>query len=124
MKFSEQVMAHFFAPRNVGSLEPPCGEATAGSVRRGAYIRMYARVDRGRVRDARWLTYGCVPAIAAGSALTEWAIGRDVREVMEYSSAQLIEALGGLPPRRVFCAELAVEALRNAVRSALEGGGE
>jgi len=116
--FSATVMEHFHNPRNTGCLAPPCGEGVAGSVQRGMYTRVYARVADERVTEVRFQTYGCVPAIAAGSFLTEWACGRGVVEVTAYTAAELIEALGGLPRERRFCAELAVEALRAAVRTA------
>jgi nitrogen fixation NifU-like protein len=122
--FSDTVMEHFFKPRNVGRLPSPCGEGVAGSVKRGVYVRMYALVSDGRVQEVRYLTYGCVPAIAAGSVVTEWARGRELEEVLAFTPEQLLDALGGLPRARRFCAELAVNALRDAVTDADRQKGE
>lgn len=116
--FSETVMNHFFEPHNVGTLVAPCGEGLAGSVQRGVFMRMYARVSDNVVTDTRYLTYGCVPAIAAGSMLTTWVQGRTVEDALALTSGELVDALGGLPADRRFCAELAIEAMQSAVRNA------
>lgn len=81
-------------------------------------MQIHVRVTGGRVAEARFQTYGCVPAIAAGSLLTEWAVGRVAAEALAFTAPELLDALGGLPEERRFCAELAVEALQEAVRDA------
>ena len=114
-------MQHFFHPRHVGhGLAEPCSVGLAGSVQKGVFMRMFVRVSDGRVEDACYGTYGCVPAIAAGSLLIDHVIGRPLEEALAFSGADLTDALGGLPPDRRFCADLAVDALRAAIYAALE----
>jgi NifU-like protein involved in Fe-S cluster formation len=116
--FSETVMEHFLHPRNVGTLDSPSAEGCAGSVADGVFVKIQLHVDRSYVRQARFQTFGCVPAIAASSYLTEWACGKSVSDVEAMNPSQLIQELGGLPRERYFCAELAVQALRQAVSAA------
>lgn len=117
--FSDTVMEHFFNPRNVGRLpSPPAVEGTAGSPDRGPYLRISLRFQDGHLVEARFQSYGCVPAIAAGSLLTELAQGRSRAELQALTPQELERGLGGLPDDRRFCAELAVEALRNALAHA------
>lgn len=120
-------MKAFSDPKNVGDLSEPYGEGLAGSMARGVFMQIHVRVADHRVVDARYRTYGCVPAIAAGSVMTEWVHGRSVDDALAFTPAQLTSALGGLPRERRFCAELAIEALRSAVRNAMDScpsGGE
>lgn len=124
LRFSDTVMEHFFSPRNVGRLVGPCVKAEAGSMKRGVFMCIYVTVSADRVSEMRYLTYGCVPAIAAGSLMTEWARGHSVGEVLAYTPQQLIDALGGLPRGRRFCAELAVQAMHSAVRDAITQTGD
>ena len=118
--FSDEVMRAFSEPKNVGDLSEPYGEGVAGSMARGVFMQIHVRVVDHRVVDARYRTYGCVPAIAAGTVVTEWVRGRSTDEALAFTPAQLTSALGGLPRERRFCSDLAVEALRSAVRNAMD----
>lgn len=113
--FSAVVMEHFHRPRHVGELDSPTGEGWAGSADRGRFMRFQVRVEGGVIRQARYQTYGCAPAIAAGSVLAGWVAGRPVEEALALQGPELAEMLGGLPPQRLFCADLALEALRGAL---------
>ena len=53
----------------------------------------------GRIGRLRFKTYGCPPAIAAGSAFTQMAEGMRVQEALAITHAQLIAALWGLRTR-------------------------
>jgi len=76
---------------------------------------LYLRIKDGVVQEAKFQTFGCGPAIAAGSMLTEMITNRTIAECLELSQHRLIEALGGLPSDKTWCADLAIGALRNAL---------
>jgi nitrogen fixation NifU-like protein len=116
--FSQTVMEHFLGPRNVGELAHPSGEGWAGSPEAGRYMCLQVHLQGDSILEARYRTYGCAPAIAAGSLLTEWLRGRTVPEARALSAAELVAMLGGLPPERLFCADLALEALHDALDEA------
>jgi nitrogen fixation protein NifU and related proteins len=103
----------------VGELPEPSGEGWAGSVETSRFMWIQLRLEGGRVAEARFGTYGCAPAIAAGSFLTEWVQGRTVEEAFTASARRLCRALGGLPEHRRFCADMAVDALHAALQDAL-----
>ena len=120
MKATSVVLDHFTKPRNVGTLAAPCGEGLAGSPPGQPFMRMQVRIAENCIQEARFLTYGCVPAIAAGSYLTSVVTGMQVSEALLLQSRWLITSLGGLPPSREFCADLAVGALHSAITDALQ----
>ena len=113
--FSMTVMDHFYRPRRVGVLEPPARSGSAGSLESGRFVVITARVEANRIAEVRFKTYGCVPAIAAGSVLTSWVEGMTVQEALQITPEALLNQMGGLPSSRVHCAHLAVEALRNCL---------
>lgn len=117
---SDTVMDHFLHPRNAGPLPEASGEGWSGNVESGRYMRIQVRLADGCVVEAGFGTYGCAPAIAAGSYLTEWVRGCPVEKARTYTSERLLQALGGLPRPRRYCAELAVTALRTAIDHALQ----
>ena len=117
---SDTVMDHFLPPRNAGPLPEASGEGWSGNVESGRYMRIQVRLADGCVVEAGFGTYGCAPAIAAGSYLTEWVRGRPVEKARTCTSERLLQALGGLPKQRRYCVDLAVKALRTAIDQALQ----
>nr|MDQ3805299.1 iron-sulfur cluster assembly scaffold protein [Acidobacteriota bacterium] len=65
---------------------------------------------------ARFLAYGCAPTLACGSALAELIEGMAVEEAARLARRDVINALGGLPPRKRHAAALAVETLHAALQ--------
>ncbi len=64
----------------------------------------------------KYKVLGCAAAIATASMTSVMATGRSVSEALELTEAQIVEALGGLPPDKVHCSNLAVGALKAALR--------
>lgn len=112
-------MEHFLHPRHTGSLVDPCGEAWSGSQESNRFMRIQVRLEDQTIADTRFGTFGCAPAIAAGSCLTEWVCGKPIAEALQVTAHDLDRMLGGLPPARAYCADLAVDALRGAIEDAV-----
>ena len=111
--YSEQVMDHFRNPRNAGEL--PDATARVEGVTNpvcGDVMNLAARVEDGAVAEVRFKCSGCVPAIAAGSALTELMQGRRLDDLKEISDQTITEALGELPSASRHAVQLAADALR------------
>lgn len=119
--FSSTVMDHFQNPRKCGILTSYTGLGLAGSREEGRFVQISLRLEGATVKEARFKTYGCVPAIAASSMLAEWVEGLTVDEARTITPQQLIDRLGGLPPHRTFAAVLAIQALHSALDQSLEG---
>ena len=117
-QLSPIVMAHFMQPDHAGALPEPDGEGLAGSLETSRFMRIQLRVRNGRITAARFGTYGCAPAIAAGDYLCQEVEGHTVEDAALWDAPDLIEALGGLPDNRLCCAELAVDALHLALENA------
>jgi nitrogen fixation NifU-like protein len=115
MTYHAQTLDHFNHPRNVGTLESPTAVGTEGVPGQGNYMAIHIRVEAGRITDIRYQTYGCPGAIACGSAVTELARGRTLEEAEGITRDDVDRLLGGLPLGKGHCADLAVNALRNAL---------
>jgi NifU-like protein involved in Fe-S cluster formation len=85
----------------------------------GDILRLSARFEEGRAVEVRYKVRGCTASIAAGSALTEWIVGKSAAELAEFRAAVVDEAVGGLPAESkhaaVLCAD-GVKRLLAAVR--------
>ena len=118
-KFSETVLAHAMNPRNVGSIKDPdgFGEDTGAC---GDTMVVWVRVVNERISEATFWTDGCGTTIACGSAVTELAKGKAIKEALRIGAEEVLRAVGGLPPEHTHCAALAANTLRKAVRDYLE----
>lgn len=114
---SPQLIDHFRNPRNVGELAPPATVVQVENPVCGDILRLSARLEDGRVAEARYKTRGCTASIAAGSVLTEWMIGKSAEELGALEAAQIDEALGGLPAESKHAAALCVDAVKALVRT-------
>ena len=113
--YSEEVVAEFRSPTNVGYLSDPDGTGVADGLCHDT-MEITIKVDDGRITKCMFFTDGCGATIACGSRLTREVIGRKVTEALEIGSEDLTTMLGGLPDDHRHCASLAVIALRNAIR--------
>src|ERR1041385_3781654 len=110
-RYSRIVGEHFHNPRNVGKLVDADAEGFAGYQRAGPFMRFTAIEKEGAILQILYQTYGCAPAIAVGSLLSEQVKGRPVSEARGWTVERLLEALGGLPSDKEHCARLGIEAL-------------
>ena len=115
--YSEKVMDHFRNPRNVGTLDDPDGVGVVGNPVCGDLMEIHIRVRDDRIEDIRFKTFGCGSAIATSSMITEMARGKSLEEAMQISRNDVAQELGGLPPQKMHCSNLAADALKKAIRN-------
>lgn len=113
--YSEKVMDHFMNPRNVGEIESADGVGEVGNPACGDMMRLYLKIEEGRVRDAKFRTFGCGAAIASSSMLTEMIKGKTVDEARAITNQQVAEALDGLPAVKIHCSVMAEQAVKSAL---------
>lgn len=117
--YSKKVLEHFMHPHNVGKLDNPDAMATEGSPACGDMVKLYLKVDAETktIQDIRFESYGCASNIATGSIITDLARGKTLEDAKKFTWKMASEELGGLPPVKVHCAVLAVDALKTAIEN-------
>jgi nitrogen fixation NifU-like protein len=113
--YSEAVLDHFQNPRNVGTLDAATATISVENPVCGDILELSARMDAGRIAEARFRTRGCVTAMACSSLLTELVRGKTPAEVRGITAEQISETLGGLPPATFHAAQLARDAAQALV---------
>ena len=109
---SERLLDHFKNPRNAGELEPPTIAVEVTNPICGDILRLSARFEGEAVAEARYKTRGCAASIAAGSALTEWMIGKTRSELAALEPAVVEAAVGGLGAESKHAAVLCVDGVK------------
>jgi nitrogen fixation NifU-like protein len=113
--YSEKVMDHFMNPRNVGEIESPDGVGEVGNPACGDMMRLYLKIEEGKVVDAKFRTFGCGAAIASSSMLTEMIKGKTVDEARAITNQHVADALDGLPAVKIHCSVMAEQAVKSAL---------
>lgn len=124
--YSPTVKTHFFHPENLvedakGFDDSDYnGVGTVGSPACGDMMKMWIKVDpkSDKVVDCKWQTFGCASAIASTSMLSVMVTedgGMNVEEALSLKPQNILDRLGGLPPRKVHCSVLGDKALRKAI---------
>jgi len=113
--YTEKMMEHFKNPRNMGEIPDADGVGTVGNPVCGDLMTIYIKVKDNRLEDIKFKTFGCGSAIATSSMITELAKGKTLEEGMKISRANVADSLGGLPPVKMHCSNLAADALHAAI---------
>ncbi len=123
MMYSEKVLDHFRNPRNVGEIEDADGVGTVGNPVCGDMMSIYIKVEDDRIADIKFKTFGCGAAIATTSMTTELAKGKTLDEAMKITRGDVADELGGLPPIKMHCSNLAADALHEAIKDYMKKKG-
>ena len=114
--FSRKVIEEYRNPKNVGRMTDadafgiitgPCGDT----------MEFYLRIKDSRVTDVLFMTDGCGSTIACGSMLTKIVKGIEVGDAEKLTAKGLVKALDGLPEANKHCAKLAVDTLKEALKT-------
>ncbi len=115
--YNEKVIEHFNNPRNAGEMEEPSAVGESGNFKCGDKMMIYLRVKDNIIEDIKFQTFGCGAAIASSSMLTELVKGKTIDEALQVSNKDVADNLGGLPPVKMHCSNLAADALHDAIKN-------
>ena len=126
MAYSNKVIDHYNDPKNVGSFtkdEEGVGTGLVGAPECGDVMKLQIKVEKDRIVDAKFKTFGCGSAIASSSLATEWVKGKSVDEAMAIENTEIVEELS-LPPVKIHCSVLAEDAIKAAIDDYKSHNGE
>lgn len=116
--YSETIMEHFQNPQNRGAFENAHGAGGAGIPGAGPFMVIQISLIDSMICQAAFQCHNCGVAVAAGSVLTQWILGRTVKECSAIDSNAIISMLDGVPVHKQHFPEFAIRALRLAIEDA------
>jgi len=115
LNYTKKTLKHFLKPHNVGSINKPDGYAQIGNMVCGDQLDFFLKVEKGKIKDVKFLSFGCASNIATASILTEKVKGLSIAAAKEYNWQKIVDELGGLPNQKIHCSVMAVEGLKKAI---------
>jgi nitrogen fixation NifU-like protein len=113
--YTERLLDHYRNPRNKGHLESPDLVAEEYNPLCGDRVTIEAKVEEGRIVEARFDGRGCALCLGAASILTERLQGRTLDELKALDQDEFLAELESTPrPARLKCALLPWMVFRHA----------
>jgi NifU-like protein involved in Fe-S cluster formation/bacterioferritin-associated ferredoxin len=120
--YSDQVKQHFMKPLNILTIPEEeynaDGIGFVGSPACGDMMKIFIKVNDGRITDLKWQTFGCASAIGSTSMLSVMVTrdgGMLLDDAYKIHPDDIIRELGGLPSNKIHCSVLGDKALREAI---------
>lgn len=119
--YSKKVLEVFRNPKNMGIIKNPDGVGKIGNPVCGDLMWVYIKVANNKkgeefLKDVKVKTFGCVAAIATSSVMTKLVIGKTLKFAKNLKKQAIAKHLGGLPPEKMHCSNLAADALQLAIK--------
>jgi nitrogen fixation protein NifU and related proteins len=114
--YSSQLLDHFENPRHSGELPDADTRVRIENPACGDILELAIKMDAGRIAAIRFRAKGCVPAIACASAMAELAQGKTKPDASVINKDEIVAAVGGLPAASGHAAQMALDALRAALK--------
>ena len=119
-QYTKKVLEYFKNPKNLGDMKKPDAIGEVGNPSCGDVMKIYIKTGKNIkkqeiIKDIKFETMGCIAAIATSSALTDVAKGMEINKARNLTRQDIAKKLGGLPPVKMHCSNLAVEALHKAI---------
>jgi nitrogen fixation NifU-like protein len=110
-------MKHFKNPKYVKKLKNPDAVGEVGNIRCGDIMRLELKIDKKtqKIKDIGFQTFGCPSAVASSDVACELAKGKTIKEAKKLSKDDIVKKLGGMPPIKIHCSILGIQALNKAI---------
>ena len=76
---------------------------------------MQLRIKDGKIKEAKFKTFGCGAAVASSSFATELVVGKTLEEARKLLNTDISKKLN-LPPVKLHCSLLAEDAIKAALK--------
>ncbi len=113
--YTDKVLEHFQNPRNIGIIDDPTVLVQVGEPSCGDALLLTLKIENDLIVDIKFKVYGCGAAIATSSIATEMTMGQPLDAAIQITEQAIADALGGLPPEKMHCSNMAAGAIRGAI---------
>jgi nitrogen fixation NifU-like protein len=117
LNYTKKTLNHFLKPKNIGEIKNADAYAEIGNMVCGDQLSFSIKVEKGKIKDVKFLSFGCASNIATASIMTEKVKGMSLEKAKNYDWNKIVSDLGGLPQQKVHCSIMAVQGLKKVIDS-------
>lgn len=114
-RYSDELLRRFRNPKNAGKIENADGVGVVGNRTCGDIMHLYLRVKNNIIVEIKFETLGCAAAIAFSDLLCDTVKNKSIDKALSITKDSLIRELGDVPPIKLHCSLLALDALHRAI---------
>jgi len=115
LNYSKKTMQHFRNPKNIGEIKKPDASAEVGNMVCGDQLYFTLKVKDDKIKDIKFLSFGCASNIATASVMTDAVKGMSLKDAKNFDWNFIVKKLDGLPQQKIHCSVLAVEGLKKVI---------
>ena len=110
-------MKRFKNPKFVKQVKNPNAIGEVGNILCGDIMHLELRINdkTKKIEDIGFQTFGCCAAIASSDVVCELAKGKTLEQAKKITKDNIVKKLGGMPPIKLHCSVLGIEALNKAI---------
>ena len=112
--YSDKAITYFLNKKNMGTL-PEADQVTELTGHCGDTMKLYLKMEDGRIKDAKIQVLGCPGAIASAMAAMELIRGKTIEEVMEVTDRDIFRMLEEIPDQKQHCIRLTNKTIQKAI---------
>ncbi|MDP3837038.1 MAG: iron-sulfur cluster assembly scaffold protein [bacterium] len=117
LNYTKKTVNHFLKPKNVGEVKNADAQIEVGNMVCGDQLSFSMKLKDGKIKDIKFLSFGCASNIATASLMTEKVKGMTIAQAKKFSWKDIVDDLGGLPKQKIHCSMMAVEGLQRLINS-------
>ncbi|MBS3113139.1 iron-sulfur cluster assembly scaffold protein [Candidatus Woesearchaeota archaeon] len=116
MNYNEKLIELFRNPQHTGEVENASGIGEVGNMKCGDVMKVSLKIENDKIKEIKFLTFGCVAAIASSEALCRIAKDKSIEEAEKLTNQDILNYVGEVPALKVHCSVLGEEALKSALK--------
>lgn len=112
--YAAKAIDYFLRRANMGSL-PDADQVSELTGLCGDTMKVYLKVEDGRIQDAKIQVLGCPGAIASAMAAMEMVKGMRIEDVMTIKDRDIFRMLEQIPDQKQHCIRLTVKTIQKGI---------
>ena len=112
--YSKKAISYYLEKPNMGSL-PEADQVTEMTGPCGDTMKVYLKLNKGRIEDAKFQVLGCPGAVASAMALADLVKGKSLNDALLVKDRDIFRCLVGIPDEKQDCIRLAAKTLEKAI---------
>jgi nitrogen fixation NifU-like protein len=121
--YSEKAINYFLEKKNMGSL-PDADQVSELTGTCGDTMKIYLKVEDGRIKDAKIQVLGCPGAVASAMAALDIIKGKTLDEAQTLKDRDIFRMLEDIPDQKEHCIRLTNKTIQKAIEEYRSNNGK